>query len=267
MKTITRPLFVLHGDAGFRRRLAEASGEEYSIQEVRGWDDLREAIREAPPAAVVVADPFSETAAGRGPSAEVRALLREFPSVPMVAAFELQPGQGADVRTLGDWGVVEVISLGHDDTETGVSHRLREARGRPMRSRLENLLPDDTSGRARAILDAAVDVVVVQGHGRDVAADLGLSRRTLLRWCEQAGLPPPRKLLAWMRILLAAELLDDPGRTVLSVAQVCGYSSDSSLRRVTQKFLGMSPTELRRRGAFPLASRNFIKVLAATRRK
>jgi AraC-like DNA-binding protein len=267
MKTITRPLFVLHGDAGFRRRLAEVSGTEYSIQEVRGWEDLRGAIREAPPAAVVVADPFADSAAGRGPSAEVRALLREFPSVPMVAAFQVTPGHGSDVRTLGDWGVVEVISLGHDDTATGLTHRLRQARGRPMRSRLENLLPHDTSGRARAILDAAVDVVMVQGHGRDVAADLGLSRRTLLRWCEQAGLPPPRKLLAWMRILLAAELLDDPGRTVLSVAQVCGYSSDSSLRRVTQKFLGMSPTELRRRGAFGIASRNFIKVLAATRRK
>jgi AraC-like DNA-binding protein len=267
MKTITRPLFVLHDDAGFRRRLAEVTGEEYSIHQVKGWNELRDAIREAPPAAVVVADPFSEMPPERGPSAEVRALLSEFPSVPMVAAFETRTHHGNDVRTLGDWGVVEVISLGHDDTAPGVAHRLRGARGRPMRSRLENLLPHDTSGRARAILDAAVDVVMVQGHGRDVAADLGLSRRTLLRWCEQAGLPPPRKLLAWMRILLAAELLDDPGRTVLSVAQVCGYSSDSSLRRVTQKFLGMSPTELRRRGAFPIASRNFIRVLAATRKK
>ena len=55
--------------------------------------------------------------------------------------------------------------------------------------------------------------------------------RTVLRWAERAGLPAPRRMLAWMRILLAAVLLDDPGRTVLSVAHACGYSSDSSLRR------------------------------------
>jgi transcriptional regulator GlxA family with amidase domain len=69
-----------------------------------------------------------------------------------------------------------------------------------------------------------------------------------------------------MRILLAAELLDDPGRTVLSVAHACGYSSDSGLRRVTQKFLGTSPTTLREKGAFSRASQAFLKVLAKYRK-
>ena len=95
-------------------------------------------------------------------------------------------------------------------------------------------------------------VIATAGRGAklDLARQLRLSRRTLLRWCKRAELPPPRKLLAWMRILLAAELLDDPGRTVLTVAHACGYASDSGLRRVTQKFVGASPSELRRRGAF-----------------
>src|SRR3712207_4948195 len=117
----------------------------------------------------------------------------------------------------------------------------------------------------RSIVDAAAEVVAVGGHGRDLARSLQLSRRTLLRWCERAELPPPRKLLAWMRILLACELLDDPGRTVLSVAHACGYSSDSGLRRVTQKFVGSSPTELRRRGAFARASKVFLESLAKYR--
>src|SRR3712207_9332148 len=82
----------------------------------------------------------------------------------------------------------------------------------------------------RSIVDAAAEVVAVGGHGRDLARSLQLSRRTLLRWCERAELPPPRKLLAWMRILLACELLDDPGRTVLSVAHACGYSRSEERR-------------------------------------
>jgi AraC-like DNA-binding protein len=68
--------------------------------------------------------------------------------------------------------------------------------------------------------------------------------------------------MAWMRILLAASLLDDPGRTVLGVAYACGYSSDSSLRRAMQDFLGTVPTALRREGAFSRAARLFLDEMA-----
>ena len=56
-------------------------------------------------------------------------------------------------------------------------------------------------------------------------------------------------------------------RTVLSVANTCGYSSDSGLRRITQKFLHASPSELRERGAFRHASHAFLEALNDTRRK
>jgi AraC-like DNA-binding protein len=117
------------------------------------------------------------------------------------------------------------------------------------------------SGRARTLLMAAAEVVSMGGRGRDLARSLHLSERTVLRWSERSGLPPPRRLMAWMRILLAASLLDDPGRTVLSVAFACGYSSDSSLRRAMQDFLGTIPTTLRREGAFSRASRLFLEEL------
>jgi AraC-like DNA-binding protein len=108
----------------------------------------------------------------------------------------------------------------------------------------------------------AAEVVSLGGRGRDLARALHLSERTVLRWSERAVLPPPRRLMAWMRILLAASLLDDPGRTVLSVAYACGYSSDSSLRRAMQDFLGTIPTTLRREGAFSRASARFLEELA-----
>jgi AraC-like DNA-binding protein len=164
---------------------------------------------------------------------------------------------------LKDVGIVLPPSL--TNPPGALVQRFRQSQGRPLKALLEQVLPPDTPGRARAIVDAAAEVVAVGGHGRDLAKALQLSRRTLLRWCERAELPPPRKLLAWMRILLACELLDDPGRTVLSVAHACGYSSDSGLRRVTQKFVGSSPTELRRRGAFARASKVFLEALSKYR--
>jgi AraC-like DNA-binding protein len=49
---------------------------------------------------------------------------------------------------------------------------------------------------------------------------------------------------------------------VLSVAYACGYSSDSSLRRAMQDFLGTIPTTLRREGAFSRAARLFLDEMA-----
>ncbi len=260
----------MHADVGFRDRVKQACGTDYQFQAVGDWDALRDSIRELPPAALAVVDPYLGSNGRMGKRAELsvalRSLLAEYPSTAVLAAFEVRPERFDDLRTLGRWGVVQVISLEHDDTPFSIARRLRAARGRPLRALLEEVLPPETTGRARAILDAATDVVTLGEQGRDLAGSLHLSRRTLLRWCQRSALPPPRRLLAWMRILLACELLDDPGRTVLSVAHTCGYSSDSGLRRITQKFLRASPTELRDQGAFRVAAAAFIDVLNAERK-
>lgn len=273
MKKVYRPLLVMHPDAAFRERVRRACGNDYHFQAVPSWGELQDAIRESPPAAVALVYPYDVAGWGRangsGPgelSSELRSVLSEFPSLAVLAALEVTPERFDDLRTLGNWGVVQVISLDHDDTPYAIAQRLRAARGRPLRALIEHVLPPETSGRARAIIEAATDVVTAGQHGRDLAKSLHLSRRTLLRWCQRAGLPAPRRLLAWMRVLLACELLDDPGRTVLSVAHTCGYSSDSGLRRITQKFLGWSPTELRDRGAFRAASSAFVEQLEEARK-
>lgn len=267
MKIAARPLLVLHGDEPFRERVRKVAGKEYTFQAVPDWLALEEAVRESPPSALVVVNPYEEGSPRNGLSPALRSLLVEFPSTAVFAAMEVTTDRFDDLRTLGKWGVVQVISIAHDDTPQSLVQRFRASQGRPLKALIEQILPPDTPGRARAIMDAAAEVVAVGGHGRDLARSLHLSRRTLLRWCERAELPPPRKLLAWMRILLACELLDDPGRTVLSVAHACGYSSDSGLRRVTQKFVGSSPTELRRRGAFARASKVFVEVLSRYRKQ
>lgn len=266
MKRVYRPLLVMHSDPALRERVRQACGTDYHYQSVPDWETLHDAVRDSPPAALVVVDPYEggQGAKRNGKSTlspALRALLAEYPSTAVLAALQVRPDRFDDLRTLGKWGVVQVIALDHDDTTFAISQRLRAARGRPLRALLEEVLPPETSGRARAILEAATDVVTVGEHGRDLAGSLHLSRRTLLRWCQRAGLPAPRRLLAWIRILLACELLDDPGRTVLSVAHTCGYSSDSGLRRITQKFLDASPTELRERGAFKHAANAFVQVL------
>jgi AraC-like DNA-binding protein len=259
---------VMHPDGAFRERVRRVGGKSFRCSFLPDWDALRAAVCEAPPATLLIVDPY-DTSSRDGPqlAPELRALLWEFPSATVVAAMEIYPGRSHDLRTLGEWGVTDIISLDEEDTQEAITRRLRGAQGRPLQNLLQRCLPSSVSGRARTLLMTAAEVVSMGGRGRDLARTLHLSERTVLRWSERAGLPPPRRLMAWMRILLAASLLDDPGRTVLSVAYACGYSSDSSLRRAMQDFLGTIPTTLRKEGAFSRASRIFLNELEEVRQQ
>jgi AraC-like DNA-binding protein len=259
---------VMHPDGAFRERVRRVGGKGFRCSFLPDWDALRAAVCEAPPATLLIVDPY-DTSSRDGPqlAPELRALLWEFPSATVVAAMEIYPGRSHDLRTLGEWGVTDIISLDEEDTHEAITRRLRSAQGRPLQNLLQRCLPPTISGRARTLLMTAAEVVSMGGRGRDLARTLHLSERTVLRWSERAGLPPPRRLMAWMRILLAASLLDDPGRTVLSVAYACGYSSDSSLRRAMQDFLGTIPTTLRKEGAFSRAARIFLNELEEVRQQ
>jgi AraC-like DNA-binding protein len=208
-----------------------------------------------------VVDPLNPCGAG-DLSPELHSLLRDFPSFTVLAACQLRRGCLEVVRTLGEWGVTRMISLDEDDTPLAIARVLQSAQGRPLRSLLQRSLPVTLGGRARAIVMSAAEVVSSGGVGRDLARSLYITPRTLQRWCRRSGLPAPRQLLAWMRLLLAAELLDDSGRSVLGAALACGYSSDAALRTAVRSYMGVGPNALRAQGAFQAVSRRFIEALA-----
>lgn len=265
MRRVTQSVLVLHNSAEFRGRVGATAGKEFTIEFVSDWNGLAQAVRECPPHALVVVDPYESYSPNNGPADELRSLLRSFPSLTVFAALTVSPEGNTDIRQLAKWGVAEFISVGHDDTLEGLRTRFKQAQGRSLKVLMGEVLPEELPARARVILEAAAEIVAVGGKGQDLADKLGLSRRTLLRVGKRSGLPPARELMPWMRVLLAATLLDDPGRSVLSVARSCGYSSDNVLRRVTNNLMGVSPAELRRYGAFAAASKAFVDVVEGYR--
>lgn len=266
MRRSSRPLLVLHSDDVFRGRIIGAAGAHFACWFVSDWGTLRDAVRDAPPTAVVVVDPYAGSESGEI-SPHLRALLQEFPSAVVVAVVRPRRSAGNDVRTLGTLGISEIILLGVEDTASGIARTLRQAQGRFLKRIMERTLPATVSGRARMVLMAASEAISAGGHAPDLAGALAVSTKTLTRWCERSYLPPPRRLLAWIRVLLASELLDDPQRTVSSVARACGYTSDTALRRALLDFLGMGPSPLREAGAFATASRAFLQELHDLREK
>lgn len=254
----------MHADSRFEARLRDAVRRDFSLRVVTSWAALRVELRQTSPAALVVVDPYFGSGSRAMLAPELQSLLAEFPSMVILAALELRLNGFAELRTLGEWGIAEVISLAEDNV-LAIARVLRSLRGRQVQSVVARALPAYVPARARSILEIAGEIASVGGHGTDLARTLHVSMRTLARWCSSSGLPPPRQLLAWMRILLAAELMEDAGRSLESVAVACGYAADSGLRRSLRDFLDTNPKTLRRVGAFATASAAFRDALDETR--
>jgi AraC-like DNA-binding protein len=265
MRRSSRPLLLLHPDSDFRNQVVRAASE-FACWTVSEWEPLRDAVRGAPPTVVVVVDPYLGGSGGRF-APQLGELLREFPWAGVVAAFRPRPGSEADLQALAALGISEVVLVGVEDTPAAIRRILRQAQGRFLKQLLKRILPSYVTGRGRIILMGAAEAISAGGHTPDLARALSVATKTLARWCEKSYLPPPRRLLAWTRVLLAAELLDDPERTVSSVARACGYTSDTALRRALIDFVGTGPTDLREAGAFDTASRAFLAELQKLREK
>jgi methylphosphotriester-DNA--protein-cysteine methyltransferase len=239
-------------------------GPPYAVEPPVAWAEADEVVRNAPPSAVVLLDPYAGARPGDA-FPRLHELLRRFPSITVVAALELRPDTVGDVTTLLEWGVAEVVDTGPEATPRAIHARLRQAHARPLKRRLERALSGYVGTEARDLLLGAAEVAVEGGGAPELARALGVAPRTLTEKCIRADVPPPRQVQAWMRVLLACMLLDDPGRTVYATAYACGYSTDRSLRRAVVSFLGADATTLRQGGAFTRAAKAFNDVLRELR--
>jgi AraC-like DNA-binding protein len=260
MQPVVRPLYLLHPDTGLFQRLRAAGSGLFRLARVGDWAELADELARAPGTAVSIVDPYDPACPGEL-AGELRALLAHFPAATVIAALPISPGNAAELRTLFEWGVADVISLGREDTPAALARRVRAVQARTVHRLLKRALPRGVPSRARILLTTAAETVAAGGQAPELAAALGVNERTVPRWCRRADLPAPRRLLAWLRLLLAAELLDDPGRSVASIAEACGYASEVSLKAALRQFMGAPPSELRRRGAFDTAASAFAQEL------
>jgi hypothetical protein len=224
------------------------------------WGDLHEHLRRSPPNTMVVVDPYAGARAGEC-FPRVRELLRRFPSVPVMAVMRMRRELAPEVVTLLDWGISEVLALGPESTTRAVTMRLEEAHGRPLKRMMEAGLRTFLTSDAHQILMSAAETAVDGGQATALGDRMRVTGRTLTERLMRAELPPPRHVQAWMRLLLACMLLDDPGRTVYGAAYASGYHTERSLRRVITQLVGLDSTTLRRSGAFRTAMRAFNGVL------
>lgn len=241
--------------------------EQYRVERVSGWDALDAALEGAPPAVAVLADPYEDQPPDGGPSPRLRELIVRHPAIPFVAALELTPERMPDIQAILDWGICELADLDLERGPAALAARLRGAHARPLKRRVEDVVSRYASEHALTLIRAACEVAVDGGDAGDLARRFGVSPRTLTGWCAREGLPAPRRLQAWTRVLLAATLLEETGRSVVNAARCAGYATDHALRRAMRDLVGADPATLARDALFAAAAQRFNDELHAFRER
>ncbi|HYJ79075.1 MAG TPA: helix-turn-helix domain-containing protein, partial [Longimicrobiaceae bacterium] len=156
-----------------------------------------------------------------------------------------------------EWGVSELLDLELEATPEALLPRLRGAHARPLKRRVEKMLSQYVSAYAGTLVRAACEVAVDGGGAPELAGRFGVEPRTIAAWCRREALPAPRRLQAWLRVLLAATLLEEPERSVTNAARCAGYANDHALRRAMRDLAGSDPSTLPRDRLFAAAAERF----------
>jgi AraC-like DNA-binding protein len=155
----------------------------------------------------------------------------------VIAVVTLEPPFAPIVRQVLELGVTELLDAPMELTSEALRARLLASHAQPLKRAVEPLLSRFVSTNALTLIRASAEVAVDGGTLRDLARIFDSSERTITTWCTREALPPPRRLLAWLRLFLGLTLLAEPQRSVMNAAMSAGYL-DYSLRRAIKLFLG-----------------------------
>jgi AraC-like DNA-binding protein len=191
----------------------------------------------------------------------VRTIREGFPSVPVVAYCALTPDSSREILALARAGVNDLILRGVDDVGVALRSVIATAQehcgAKHVLEAISPLVPPSVVPFLRYSLEHARQAVTVA----DAAAALGVHRKTLVDRLATAGLPTPSAMMAWCRLTLAAQMLEDPARSVEQIALLLDFSSAASLRNMLKRYTGLSPREVRENGGLRCVLHAFRQTL------
>jgi len=253
-------LLVLHSCPEFWRSTAKAVGPSICVERARDWADITRILRARPFTTIGLVDPYGPEWLENRPVEALRELLRSTPRVRVIAVISPESRRAPDLRLLDAWGVGDLVFAGPGGGEE-IKRVVKSMVGAPGGGWRAVTAIHPLNKTKCALLDAAESVAQQGGQSVDLARLLHISVRTLVRRCESFALPTPGRLLGWLRVLHASELLRDGSLTVRSVAEACGYASAAGLHRASKKLLGASPRALRQLEGLSYAVDKFTRAL------
>jgi AraC-like DNA-binding protein len=226
-----------------QRRLELAVAGHHTVVSCRDWGALCETCQRQPVSLAV----FDLYAGDRPALDSLRQLRRLFPRLITVVYIEGTSARLRDVFDAGRAGIDGLVLADVDDAPHALAAILERAAARSAAAQLRGRLD-----RCRLVVRDAIMLTVTRAHERltpqRLAAAVSSGRRTLTAYLAEDGFPPPRQLITWGQLLIAAQLLEDPARSADTVAAALDFPSASAFRNTCRRYLGLTPSELRERG-------------------
>ncbi|MHB1861918.1 MAG: AraC family transcriptional regulator [Gemmatimonadaceae bacterium] len=240
--------------AGHLQRLRVAIRDRHDLVPCATWDALAEAC-EMQPVRIAVVDLY---ATGEANFERIRQLKQRWPGLSLLTYSTITLERIHDVFDAGRLGMDALIVADHDDSPRQILSRVERAETRSLGGEVRLAL-----GEVDVSVRDAVLLVITRAHERlspeGLARFLALPRRTMSHRLAAAGYPPPRRLLTWGRLIVAARMLEDPHRTADRVAASLGFPSGSAFRNVCQRYLHSTPGDIRRRGGAAFVLRAMLR--------
>jgi AraC-like DNA-binding protein len=225
------------------QRLRAAVKDRHEIHECAGWTELA-SVCEREPVRIAVIDLYLGGAAN---FEGVRRLRQRFPRLTLVAYVAPSPERAHDLFDAGRAGIDGLVLLGVDDEARPLLALIEQSESKSLAGMVRLSL----AGIDTAVSDAIL-LAISRAHERVSSADLArllaLPRRAVQQRLTAAGFPPPRRLLTWGRLILAAHLLEDRHRSADRVAVALDFPSGSAFRNTCQRYVGATPSEIRAGG-------------------
>ena len=195
---------------------------------------------------LLVAVPGEEQTALVAELLQLRAL---YPHVPAVALFLPPISSHRSTLHLGSAGITEIVVADPAVIADDLLVSLTRCHADGVAVQVWRYCALDIPEALVPVLKTAIRLAHEPLTAVRLAAAAGMHERSLRKYCEHEGLPSPQWVIGWARLLLAGYYLDEPGRTIASVAELLGFPSTCALRNQLRRYSTVAPSILRARGA------------------
>lgn len=178
----------------------------------------------------------------------LRRLRTNFSSHPIVAYYNPRGLNSRNLISIAQSGITELVQVDVDDSRITFGRIISAASRVAYAQTLFDLLKNDVPPGLHSLFLFSLNHAGRRLEVTELAASIGLSKRTLSWRLAQHGGLSPRLFLTWCRLLVAALLLNDSGRTLDSVADQLNFSGGHALGAVFFRHVGKGVNELRQNG-------------------
>jgi AraC-like DNA-binding protein len=259
---------TLQPQPGRVQRLRAAIRDRHELLVCPDWPAVAEAC-ERHAVRIAILDLY---AGGEANFEAIRQLKQRWPQLAIILYTAVSLDRVHDVFDAGRVGVDTLVVPDRDDAPRQLLAFVERAESRSLGAVVRQSLDEVDPSIRDAVL-----LAITRAHERlspsGLAELLALPRRTVSDRLAAGGYPPPRRLLTWGRLVVAAHMLEDPHRTADRIAESLAFPSGSAFRNVCQRYLHSTPGEIRRRGGAAFVVRALMRQVqhakepAATGRK